>query len=79
MIISDTETIYGPEYSVNVISSKRMYTVSITNGSHEVGSWKVLVDEIGYIKPPKRFIKFVKRKDDAPRYFLRRILNYIKQ
>lgn len=79
MILSDIETINGPDYSVNVISSKRMYTVSVTHGSHEVGSWKVLMDEIGYIRPPKRFIKFVKRKDGAPTSFFKRILNYIKQ
>lgn len=79
MIIGDIESTLEPQFTVNIVPSKRMYTVSVVRGDNQLWSWRMLVDEIGYTKPAKKFIKFVKRKDNAPRLFLRRILNYIKQ
>ena len=73
------DNMLAPESLVSVRHSPVILSATFTHDNNSGELWSLHLNQIGYIRPAKKFIKFVKRKDGAPRHFLKRILNYIKQ
>lgn len=74
MIISD---MYASPIEPTFILTTLSTSIRLSFKFNDHTWWSVDMAHISYHNP-KQFIKYIKRKDGAPRHFLKRILNYIK-
>lgn len=81
MIISDKNDYYfsKPDTHISLFKEVKIYVGTFEQDGKVTMLWRTLLFEISVVCQHKKIIKYIKRKDPAPRHFLRRILNYIKQ